>query len=179
MSSDKNFWKNEYQEIWASSSAREIQVAQIIEAETKSKLIKNGLGAESTEFISGSASDNGYLKGDADYSVKGTNIFIEVTGPLVKSVTRDQPLWFRPDMISNAIQNIKIHDTWLVHHLPQNNELRTIHVDTAFIQAYRDGQFNIRQLTIRGNQERFVEFLSNSKFVSPINLLYEKIMNSL
>ena len=102
---DENYWKDAYQDTWDESSKREKRLKVYLERLTGMKCEESGLGAGSSQYISGSAARNGYQKGDADFLIQGTSIYIEVTGPLVKTVQPTAPLWFRPDKLNNAIKN--------------------------------------------------------------------------
>ena len=97
-----NFWKDAYKGTWKASAKRESYFKKMFEESSGCVLIGSGLGTESTEYISGSASSNGYEKGAPDFNVAGSNIFIEVTGPLSPKVKLSDPLWFRPDKIEHA-----------------------------------------------------------------------------
>lgn len=66
---DKNYWKEAYKEYWEISSKKEIFVKELIESKTGFKTLEVGLGAGSEDFLSGSASDYGLTKGDADLYV--------------------------------------------------------------------------------------------------------------
>ena len=112
---DENYWKDAYQDTWDESSKREKRLKVYLERLTGMKCEESGLGAGSSQYISGSAARNGYQKGDADFLIQGTSIYIEVTGPLVKTVQPTAPLWFRPDKLNNAIKN-RDHDVFLAHH---------------------------------------------------------------
>lgn len=83
---DENYWKDRYQSTWDRSTQREAVLAEYLERKTGRQVEPCGLGAESTAYIAGSASKNGFEKGDADLHVVGTNVYIEVTGPLEGNV---------------------------------------------------------------------------------------------
>lgn len=153
---DTNYWKNAYKKTWDQSSQRENALIEILESATGRRITSAGLGAGTTDYISGSAQENGYEKGDADLHVEGTNIYIEVTGPLSKRVMPAAPLWFRPDKIENAIRN-QTHDVFLAHHCTSVNLWRVIHVDEAFKRRYEAGRFPVVQPVINGRRERYIE----------------------
>ena len=111
---NENFWKDAYKDTWTKSSDRENWMIDLIKRETGKTAVDSGLGAGTEAYIDGSAQRNGYEKGDADLHILGTDIYVEVTGPLKKTVPEDAPLWFRPDKLNNAIRNRKIHDTFFV-----------------------------------------------------------------
>ena len=152
---NENFWKDIYQNTWGAASDTEEQMAAIIYENTGHPVTGYGLGAGSTEYIEGSAEANGHKKGDADLHVEGTNIYIEVTGPLSKFVDRNADLWFRPDKIENAIMNLGSHDTFLAHYLPKEDLWRIIHIDDEFIARYRKGEFPTYTEIIRGQTETY------------------------
>jgi hypothetical protein len=113
-----------------------------------------GLGTGSTAFLSGSAASRNLQKGDADYSVKGYPVHIEMTGPLVSSVREDADLWIRPDKIANARSHLPEH-TIVVHHLPRTNLLRAVFLDGTFFAALDSGAFPIVRPGIRGAVETY------------------------
>lgn len=63
---DENYWKDRYQSTWDRSTQREAVLAEYLERKTGRQVEPCGLGAESTAYIAGSASKNGFEKGDAD-----------------------------------------------------------------------------------------------------------------
>lgn len=172
---DENYWKNAYQDTWGASSARETRLSEFLTQKTGRKLCPVGLGAESNEYISGSARRNGYEKGGADFHVEGTNIYVEVTGPLVKSVKSDAPLWFRPDKLNNALSHSD-HDVFLVHHCMSADLWRSVHVDDEFKQRYINGEFPHIRRVIRGNREEYVEIEADDPCVKTLKPLLDAVM---
>ena len=169
---DNNYWKNAYQNTCDQSSEREKFMVDWIKKNTGLKAEVIGLGAGTSDFIDGSATQNGHEKGDADLHIVDTNIYIEVTGPLTKSVPVYSPLWFRPDKFENAIRNrAKGHDTFFAHHCPSGDLWRIIHVDDNLVQRYQRGAFRVVTPRIRGRQETYVEIPSNDKSIQPLGYL--------
>ena len=84
---DENYWKDAYQDTWDEASKREKGLKAYIEKSVGVRCSETGLGTGTTVYISGTAEKNGYQKGDADFQVEGTNVYVEVTGPLVKTYT--------------------------------------------------------------------------------------------
>lgn len=160
----ENYWKDAYKDKWDEASKREIRVKKDLEKHTGKKCIKSGLGAGSSEYISGNAASNGHQKGDADFWIQGTNIYVEVTGPLKDTVSSEAPLWFRPDKVENAIKN-RDHDVFLVHHCLSADLWRVIHVDTEFKWRYRNNEFKVVEPIIRGRKERYVEVNVNDRCI--------------
>ena len=103
---DKNYWKEAYKEYWEISSKKEIFVKELIESKTGVKTLEVGLGAGSEDFLSGSASDYGLTKGDADLYVIIPDTYVEVTGPNI-SVKPEDTLWIRPDKVKNSFNKQK------------------------------------------------------------------------
>ena len=136
-------------------------------------VIPVGLGAESSDFISGSANQNGYEKGDPDLKIENTNIYLEVTGPLSDKVKSSEPLWFRPDKIDNAKSKFGSHDTFLLHNCSGENLWRVIHIDESFIDKYDAGHFKTVSPYIRGNKEKYVEISADDECVKPLSVLME------
>ena len=167
---NENYWKDAYQDTWDESSKREKRLMTYLEKLTGVRCSESGLGVGSTAYISGSAARNGYQKGDADFFVEGTNVYVEVTGPLVKTVQPSAPLWFRPDKLNNAIMNSN-HDVFLVHHCMSVDLWRVIHVDHEFKQRFRSYQFKVVTPYIRGRRERYVEIETTDKCVKGLDYL--------
>lgn len=167
---NENYWKDAYQDTWEYSAAREKRLMVYLEKRTGLKCSASGLGAGSSVYISGSAATNGYQKGDADIVIDGTNIYVEVTGPLVKTVKPTAPLWFRPDKLNNAIRNSG-HDVFLAHHCMSADLWRIIHVDMEFKNRFRGNEFRIITPYIRGRQEKYVEIETNDRCIHNLDYL--------
>ena len=172
---DFNYWKNQYKDTWGQSSQRESAIAQYLEEATGRTIKPVGLGAGSTDFLSGSAADHGHAKGDADLVVVGTTLYLEVTGPLVPFVDIRADLWVRPDKVENARRNRGSHETWVVHHLPKNNLIRVVHFDDQFWQALDAGEFPIVTHRIRGVQERYRAIPATHSCVQPYSALIDRL----
>lgn len=171
---NENYWKDAYKNTWDQSSARENRLKAYLEKMTGKKLSDNGLGAGSSDYISGSAKRNGYQKGDADLVVNGTDIYIEITGPLVTSVKSTAPLWFRPDKINNAVKNYN-HDVFFAHHCMSEDLWRIIHVDEEFKKRFRGYEFEVVYPYIRGRKERYVEIEVTDRCIRDLEYLVEYI----
>ena len=169
---DENYWKDAYQNTWDKASKREKRLMACLEKMAGVKCSESGLGTGSTAYISGSAERNGYQKGDADFLIEGTNVYIEVTGPLVMTVQPSAPLWFRPDKLNNAIRNSN-HDVFLAHHCMSVDLWRVIHVDQEFKQRFRAYQFKVVTPYIRGRLERYVEIETTDRCVRELDYLVE------
>lgn len=171
---DENYWKEAYKDKWEASAARENHLKAYLEKMTGKKILDNGLGAGTVQYISGSAEKNGYKKGDADLVVSGTNIFVEVTGPLKTTVSSTKPLWFRPDKINNAVKNYD-HDVFLAHHCMSEDLWRIIHVDDEFKDRFKRFEFRVETPEIRGRKERYVAIDVNDRCIKDLNYLVQYI----
>ena len=157
---DKDFWKKKYEDSWDDSSRREIQVKEMV-ANLGFKLERFGLGAESTEFIPGSAEDNGCEKGAPDYHIKNSNIYIEVTGPLTNNVKKDSPIWIRPDKIDYAYKYKNKHDEFFVVNYLYANVWYVIHFNEELSKYYiestnNNSDYKLIHPRIRGVIETYV-----------------------
>ncbi len=123
---DADYWKKLYRQAWDKSDRREREIIRRINEETGKVAIPVGLGAGSTEFLSGTAASRGYERGGADLHVAGTNVYLEVTGPQSAYVGHDAPLWVRPDKAKNAFDHPHEHETWVVHWLEKDGTLRVM-----------------------------------------------------
>lgn len=179
---DDNYWKKAYQNTWDQSSSREVWLKKYIEQETGLKLEPCGLGAESTEFITGSANQNEFEKGAADYHVVNTNIYIEVTGSFSKKTKAGDPIWFRPDKLQNAHKHLEDHDTFLANNFKYANEWYVIHYtkecEQYFVNENKNGtDCLIINPIIRGNKEKYIEIKSNNPYVKGLDSLIEYLKN--
>ena len=176
---DENYWKDRYQGTWDRSSQREAKLAEYLEQKTGLVVELCGLGAGSTAYIAGSAAKNGHEKGEADLHVLGTNVYIEVTGPLEGNVGPEEPLWFRPDKLDNALANrARGHDVFLAHNCPAARLWRVVHVDEELVRRYRAGAFPVRSKRIRGAVEHFVEIGAQDACIQPIGALVRGILQA-
>ncbi|CDB81570.1 MULTISPECIES: hypothetical protein [Bacteroides] len=160
---DKNYWKEAYKEYWEISSKKEIFVKELIESKTGFKTLEVGLGAGSEDFLSGSASDYGLTKGDADLYVIVPDTYVEVTGPNI-SVKPEDTLWIRPDKVKNSFNKQKAGKGKLhvIVHIAKikpngNIAIRVIMLNKTFFEACRKKEFPLIQRNIRGLQETYLE----------------------
>lgn len=170
---DDNYWKEKYKDTWPQANEKEIALKEIIEARTSYKLVPYGLGADSSEFFSGSAKEYGKEIGAPDWQIEDTNIFLEVTGPNTDKVSRSAPLWFRPDKIENAIKYLDEHYTFLAHYLPSEDEWRLIFVSKGFAKRYQSKDFPTKIMMIRGTKEKYTEIPSTYENIISIERFIE------
>lgn len=171
---DFDYWKKRYKDTWRHSSKREAAIADFL-AQASGRMIEPvGFGAGSSKFLSGSAAVHDHAKGDADLVVVGTNIYLEITGPLVSSVDQNQALWIRPDKVENA-KSSGTNETWVVHHLPKNDLIRVVPLDGEFWQALQNGEFPIVTPRIRGAQERYHAIPATHPCIKPCSALIDRL----
>ncbi len=175
---DENYWKEKYKDYWTTAADKEEKVRKIIEKECNCTIEYSGLGAGSAEYLPGSAASRGYKKGGSDLKVKNTNLFIEVTGPNVESVRKDDDLWIRPDKIQNAIRNPE-NDYWIVHVLKSNFYIRIIHINDEFKNDFRRGAFRLITPRIRDAEEKYIAVPASSKHITNIESLCKAIKKAL
>lgn len=179
---DKNYWKNAYKDLWDVSSKKEAAFKKFIEAETGLILMPYGLGAESNEYIAGSAKENDNELGAPDYTVENTNIFIEITGPLSERVKPQYGLWIRPDKLEYARKHCDENDEFFALFFPSTQEWLTIHADKVFFDDM-DYKRNINDYfdknpTIRGRRERYVEISYHNPFVKGLDYLVDYLRDT-
>jgi len=170
---DSDYWKKLYQGLWQATGEREKALAQTIENLTGHKVKIVGLGAGSDDFLSGTAVSHGHEKGDADMTVEGTNINLEVTGPNTH-VLLTAPLWVRPDKIRNARSHFPKKDTWVVHCV-ERTTIRVIRLDAEFFTKYERGQYETVNPRIRGAMETYVSIPHDDSSVRGFEVLIAHI----
>ena len=126
MSGNPNYWKDIYEPYWKASSTREETIKTIIEEKTGMTVEYVGVGAGSVEYIEGKSKE----KGIPDLHIVGTDIFIEVTGPLSKNVKNGAPLWFRPDKLKHVFDNCYNENIFFINHFNGDNTLHIIHFNS-------------------------------------------------
>ena len=164
---DWDHYKNAYIGVWGSGNRRERLVAQIIE-ELGFDVQLKGLGAGSTELISGRATEHGKKKADPDLLVTETGTHIEVTGTNVEWVRPDKTIRVRPDKFENSLGNPG-KDYWLVHVLDGPALLRTIELTEAVCLEFQDQGQSIN--TRHDTNETYVEVPHNHDSVQSITAL--------
>ncbi len=173
--SDEDFWKKRYQHTWERSDQRERAIIERVREESGKLAVAAGLGASSTEYLSGSAASRGYERGGADLQIADTDIYLEVTGPQTPAVPFTAPLWVRPDKIDNAREHYPEHETWVVHWLEKDGTLRVIKLDQDFFDELDQGAFPIVNPWIRGTRETFYEIPADHPCVRPWSELIERL----
>ncbi len=178
-----NFWKDAYKDSWEQSATKENLIKEIIEAETGLRVDIVGLGAGTTDYISGSAQDNNHEKGDADLYIESKDIHIEVTGPNVPMMIFDD-LWFRPDKLNNTYKKVvtgegKLHLIVHVQDDKQNGKkiIRGINLNKQFFMDVKANPYPIITPKIRGNVEKYIEVNPKDKHIIKLEQIIELIKN--
>jgi hypothetical protein len=173
---DENYWKRLYgSEAWEKSNRREREIMRRIKDESGKVAAPVGLGAGSTELLSGTAESWGLERGGADLHVVETDVYLEVTGPQVTSVRFEDTLWVRPDKIRNAMRHRYEHETWVIHWLERDGTLRVIHMDDQFFADVQDETFPEITMRRRGATERYVEIPAKQDCVRPWSALIDRL----
>lgn len=182
MTTNKNYWKDAYKDAWETASSKEKSIKKLIEDNTGYEVIEVGLGAGTTDYLSGSASDHGLTKGDADLYVPEKDCYIEVTGPNIP-MAFEKPLWIRPDKIQNTFDKLKAGKGKLhvvLHVLTEKgtNEIkvRVILLDKIFFQFARDKEFPLVYPVIRERQEKYLELPPEHKVILTLDEFFTLLM---
>lgn len=176
---DPNFWKNKYKELWPESKTKEEKLRFLIENETKFSLEPFGVGAESNEYIV--STDINEDKGAPDYHIKGTNIYIEVTGPLSNYVKPENGFWIRPDKIEYARKHSNKNNEYIVLYFPSVDQWYSIHLNEDFFQDMEKNKKNDYKLvypTIRGKTEKYIEIKFSNPLIRKIDNMIAELNNS-
>ena len=177
MTTNTDYWKEAYKDFWKKSGNREEKIKSLIEDQAGVKVQLSGLGTGSTEYLSGSAESNGFQKGSPDLWVEGTNIYLEVTGPLTENVSSKESLWIRPDKIDNAKENYPQKRTLILHCLDKENLIRVIILDKKFFEEYNSGKYSIVTPFIRGKKEQYVSIPPSDPSIKSFPLLVHSLKN--
>lgn len=166
---DNNFWKKAYKDLWEKASTKEETLRIIIQKTTGLELEPFGLGAESIDFINGSAKENNNEKGAPDYHIKNTNIYVEVTGPVSDAAKPQNGLWIRPDKLNYAYKYLGKKDEFFVLYFPSVKEWYVLHFTEEFANHASD--FKSIKPIIRGIQEKYIEIPYNCKYINSLDYL--------
>lgn len=80
--SHSTFIKDKFKGTWDRSAKKEAFVRECIERFAEKTVLDEGFGAGSTAYIEGTSADHGHEKAAPDLRIQGTDLCIEVTGPL-------------------------------------------------------------------------------------------------
>ena len=148
--------KEAFKGTWELSAQKEAFVKSQIERFTDLKVVEQGFGAGSTDYIEGASGDHGYEKAAPDLQVLGTNVCIEVTGPL-------RPIRVQDDLLIN-VSKIKYafehpeREYWVAHSngVTKNRQgVRMIRVGQQFDEAISRGVIVREQFESRNVMQFF------------------------
>lgn len=164
---DWDHYKKAYSGEWSAGNRRERLVSDVLER-VGFTVHMEGLGAGSTEFLSGRADAHGKTKADPDLFVEETETYVEVTGTNIGWVRPENPVRVRPDKFENALANPE-GDHWLVHVLDGPALLRCIELTEAVCVEFRDQGVSID--TRHDANETYVEIDPDHDCVRPFRSL--------
>lgn len=175
-----NYWKDQYRQFWDAASVKEKAFKAIIENETGTELEPFGLGATSSDYLSGNAAMYGKEKGAPDFKIKGCNIFIEITGPFLNTVRPESGLWIRPDKLDYAERHMDDADEFFALYFPSITDWVIVRTDRVFFErkmwmAQRGNGYKILNPLIRGVRETYVEIPYSDPAVHDLQYLIDYI----
>ena len=175
-----NYWKDRYQHLWKEASQKEEILRMILHEATGLSLIATGLGATTSDYISGSAASNNNEKGSPDFRIAGTNVFVEVTGPISSKARPEAGLWLRPDKLNYAYKYRNTAEEFFALFFPAADKWYVIHADQAFFNHVfahkgRD-DYHIITPTIRGSREKYVNISFRNPFVRDLQYLIDFLL---
>lgn len=168
---DWDHYKHAYSGEWSAGNRRERLVADVLERVGRSVQV-DGLGAGSTEFLSGRASAHGHGKADPDLFVVETDTYVEVTGTNVGWVRPDNAVRVRPDKFEAALATQEA-DHWIVHVLDGPALLRCIELTEQTCLEFRDQGESID--TRHDRNETYVEIDPDHDCVRPFRSLLARL----
>ena len=183
MGQDADYWKKNYSFLWEKSSEREESIKKIIEEKTGFILEPFGLGAQSSDFLSGNAKSYDKEKGSPDYHVKGTNVYIEVTGSYSNFTKAGDDIWIRPDKLAYASGHASEQEEFFVFVFSAAKVAYVIHFNQETIdyarQAFIDkSDYQLESHFIRGVEEHYCAIHSNTKYVKDLNFLIQYLIKN-
>jgi hypothetical protein len=178
---DKHYWKDAYQHLWETASKKEDFIKKLIEQETGYAVQLSGMGAGTSSYIKGNASDNNCEMGDADLYIPKADAYAEVTGPNIK-MELSSALWFRPDKLRNAYRKLTSNigkNHFLIHVQEVKGSrttlIRVVHLNRDFFKRLIDKEFHLVCPVIRTRHEEYYEIPATSNVISTFQQLIKMI----
>lgn len=168
---DWDHYKKAYSGVWGAGNCRERLVADILER-LGLDIEMEGLGAGSTEFISGRAEEHGKKKADPDIFVPAMETYVEVTGTNIGWVRPENDIRVRPDKFENALADPDA-DHWVVHVLDGPAILRCIELTEATCKEFVGEGKSID--TRHDDDETYVEIDAEHECTESITNLMEHV----
>jgi len=132
--------KEAFKGTWDLSAKKEAFVKNNIERHAGVKVLDVGFGAGSTKYIAGSSGSHGHEKAAPDLQIEGTNIVIEVTGPL-EAIDLDRDLLINLSKVKYAMEHPEL-EYWVAHSngLTANRQgVRMVRVGRQFDEGINRG----------------------------------------
>jgi len=168
--------KKAYKDTWDISSRKEDVFRRAVGANVV--LVPTGFGAGSSEYLRGSSADHGHERSAPDFVVDGTNIFVEVTGPL-KTMSDDRirrgGLWVTVAKTEYARRHPdkKCWIAWM--NGVGVGGCRMIRLGDAFERAVAAGEIKRREVRLRGPAERFMVVPASHECVVNLDVFIDEI----
>lgn len=148
--------KNAFKGTWEVSAQKEAFVKVNIELHTRLTVLESGFGAGSTEYIPGASGRHGYNKAAPDFTIEGTNVVVEVTGPL-EAIDLNRDLLINLSKVKFAFEHPEL-EYWVAHSngLTENRQgVRMIRVGKKFDQGITHGEIVQEHFEHRGVTQMF------------------------
>lgn len=133
-------FKDAYKGTWAAGAKKETRVKELIEKHCAVAVESIGFGAGSEEYIEGSSGSHGFEKAAPDLGIVGSNIVVEVTGPLTR-VGVGEDLLINPEKVAYAKNHPEL-DYWIAHvnGAGPKAAIRMIHIAEIFAAEELSGK---------------------------------------
>lgn len=172
--SKKTVFKDAFDGTWSASSKKERFVKETLERWTGKTIIDDGFGAGQDERIEGSSSSHGFEVSAPDLQVLGTDVCIEVTGPL-------NPINVRKELLVN-VSKVKYafehpeREYWVAHVngvTDKRRDVRMIRVGKQFHDAVTRGEIVREQFIARG----VTNFFHAIPVDHPVVITFDRFIN--
>ena len=148
--------KEAFKDTWHLSEKKEQFVIESIKSIARVPVRAVGFGAGQSGYIEGASGDHGFEKAAPDLEIPGSNIRIEVSGPLRQMSPRDD-LFLNVSKVQYALEHPEL-EYWFAHvnGVTQNRQsVRMIRVGEQFRQGMDRGEILRVGLSTRGVNETF------------------------
>lgn len=155
-------FKEVFKGTWVGSAKKEAFVKDQIELYTERTVLEKGFGAGSTEYIEGASGDHGFDKAAPDFEIQGTNIVVEVTGPL-RPIRMGSNLLINTGKVEYALDHPEKEYwmAWLNGVVRRRTDTRFVRVGEKFREGIVAGVIVHEQFESRGFQQFFVSIPFN------------------
>lgn len=149
-------FKEAFKGTWAASAKKEGFVKNQIERFTDLTVLEKGFGAGETGYIEGASGEHGFDKAAPDLEIKGTNIVIEVTGPL-RAIQMGSSLLINITKVQYALDHPEKEYWmgWLNGVVSRRSQTRFVRIGKKFREGIVAGVIIREQFETRGMQQFF------------------------